>query len=137
MLYVASVSRVGAARGRRRRWSPRAQRSPREREKRSGRYRRRRAQSCIHGHGSRRGARSYLHGQAAAHGARGKAEHEAASMGRQQAQKHEATSIGALMASLLKHRRRVAQVSEQTLDDRALVSLFQKKTSPCTFTERG
>jgi hypothetical protein len=69
MLYVASVSRVGAARGHRRRWSPRAQRSPGERGKRSGRYRRRRAQSCIHGHGSRRGARSYLHGQAAARGA--------------------------------------------------------------------
>jgi hypothetical protein len=84
MLYVASVSWVVAARGRRRRWSPRAKWSLRAYGIWIGRNSRSEAQNCIHGRGSRRvedeaasmggqqarstrrsEAQSYIHGQAA------------------------------------------------------------------------
>jgi hypothetical protein len=71
MLYVASVPSAGVATGRRRRWSPRAQRSPRVRGKQSVCDNRHLAQSCIHRHGSRCEIRSCIHGQVA------DAEHEA------------------------------------------------------------
>jgi hypothetical protein len=61
MLYVASVSSADAVRGRRQRWSPRAEQSPRARGKPSGCDNRCEAQSCIHRRGSRRGARSCIH----------------------------------------------------------------------------
>jgi hypothetical protein len=91
MIYVASVPWAGAAKGRRRRWSPRVCR----------RRRRRGAQSCIHARGNRRGAWSCIHRRLAG------MEHEVASMADSRCKawgeaEHKAASVGALSVLLLK-----------------------------------